>query len=281
MKTLIMKLWALVILIMPFTTNAQQKSLGTIEAYRIQISTDKTTNIIFPLPIVSVDRGNKHILVQKAKGVENILQVKAANDSIKESNLSVITSDGKLTSFIVNYNREPAALNISLVEDNRKGTIFLSNDQVNQAEIEACSKQALYSRKRIGGIHEKNFGIDFTLNGIFIHKNLMYFRIRVENQSNIGYDIDQLRFYIQDQRKAKRTASQEVEVTPVTVFNNSSKILPRETSVMVVSLPKFTIPDKKFLAIQLMEANGGRHLELNIKNRTLFKVAEITLPVVR
>jgi conjugative transposon TraN protein len=281
MKTLIMKLWALVILIMPFTTNAQQKSLGTIEAYRIQISTDKTTNIIFPLAIVSVDRGNKHILVQKAKGVENILQVKAANDSIKESNLSVITSDGKLTSFIVNYNREPAALNISLVEDNRKGTIFLSNDQVNQAEIEACSKQALYSRKRIGGIQEKNFGIDFTLNGIFIHKNLMYFRIRVENQSNIGYDIDQLRFYIQDQRKAKRTASQEVEVTPVTVFNNSSKILPRETAVMVVSLPKFTIPDKKFLAIQLMEANGGRHLELNIKNRTLFKVAEITLPVVR
>jgi conjugative transposon TraN protein len=281
MKTISKIFWAVALFVMSLTGNAQEKVLGTIEAYRIQISTDKTTNIIFPYGIVGVDRGNRHILVQKAKGAENILQVKAANDSIRESNLSVITSDGKLNSFIVSYAKQPVLLNVSLGDDARKGAIFLSPDQIDQAEILACSKQVLHSRKRVGGIHEKNFGIDFRLDGIFIHKNLMYFRMRIENQSNIGYDVDQLRFYILDQKKAKRTASQEVEITPVNLFNNLTKILPRERNTVVVALPKFTIPDKKFLAIQLMENNGGRHLELVIKNRILFKVNQITIPTRR
>ncbi|WP_277014345.1 conjugative transposon protein TraN [Flavobacterium lindanitolerans] len=275
MKTLIMNLWAIILLLVPITIHAQQKTLGAIEPYRVQISTDKTTNIIFPLAIVSVDRGSRHILVQKAKGVENILQVKAANDSIKESNLSVITADGKLSSFIVNYAKEPMTLNVSLENDPRKGTIFLSSDQINQAEIGKYSEQALHSRKRIGGIHQKNFGISFRLSGIFIHDGLMYFRVRIENQSNIGYDIDQLRFYIQDQKKAKRTASQEVEITPVSIYRNTTKIAPLDAVTLVITLPKFTIPDKKYLAVQLMEANGGRHAELEVKNREVMRAAPL------
>ncbi|PZO35066.1 MAG: conjugative transposon protein TraN [Flavobacteriaceae bacterium] len=275
MKAIIKNFWAMVIIsTISLAVNAQQRAnfqLGTVEPYRVQISTDKTTNIIFPLGIVSVDRGNRHILVQKAKGVENILQVKAANDSIKESNLSVITSDGKLNSFIVNYAKDPSVLNVSLIDDPRMGTIFLSSDQINQAEIETYSKQALYCRKRVGGIHGKNFGIGFRLSGLFIYNNLMYFRIRIENQSNIAYDIDQLRFYIRDQKKSKRTASQETEITPVNIYNNTNKVFPLDGSTLVIALPKFTIPDKKYLALQLMEANGGRHLELEVKNREIMR----------
>jgi len=35
--------------------------------------------------------------------------------------------------------------------------------------------------------------------------------------------------------------------------------------------PKFTIPDKKYLFIQIMEKNGGRHLQLRVHNRTIVK----------
>ncbi len=41
-----------------------------IEPYPISISETKTTNVIFPYSIISVDRGSSEILVQKAKGVE-------------------------------------------------------------------------------------------------------------------------------------------------------------------------------------------------------------------
>jgi len=54
----------------------------------------KTTNIIFPYSIVSVDIGSRDVLAQKAKGVENILQIKAARDSFPQTNISIITADG-------------------------------------------------------------------------------------------------------------------------------------------------------------------------------------------
>lgn len=44
----------------------------------LQIGYSKTTSIVFPYPIKSIDKGSADVLVQKAKGVENILLVKAA-----------------------------------------------------------------------------------------------------------------------------------------------------------------------------------------------------------
>lgn len=276
METIKKSILAMLLSVVAFAAQAQQASIlqvNPIEPYRVEITKDKTTNIIFPLAIISVDRGIKDVLAQKAKGVENILQVKAANDSIKETNLTVVTSDGKLNSFILTYSRQPAILNFSLGKNPREGMIFLSPENTNEAEIEAYSRLSAASRKKIGGISEKDSGISFRLNGIYIHGNVMYFRIKIENSSNISYDIDQFRFYIRDEKRAKRTASQEIEVSPVYVHDRVEKITTENT--MVVALPKFTVPDQKYLAIQLMEKNGGRHLELKINNKDLFRALPI------
>jgi hypothetical protein len=48
-----------------------------IEPYPLWVTLNKTTNLIFPYAIKSVDRGSRDVLAQKAKGVENILLVKA------------------------------------------------------------------------------------------------------------------------------------------------------------------------------------------------------------
>lgn len=276
METIKKSFLAILLLVATFTVKGQQASIlqvNSIEPYRVEITKDKTTNIIFPLAIISVDRGNKDVLAQKAKGVENILQVKAANDSIKETNLSVVTSDGKLSSFILTYSKQPAILNFSLGRNPREGMIFLSPEHTNQAEIEAYSKLSAGSSKKIGGISEKDSGISFRLNGIYIHNNVMYFRIKIENSSNISYDIDQLRFYIRDEKRAKRTASQEIEVSPVYLHNSIDKVVAENT--IVVALPKFTIPDQKYLAIQLMEKNGGRHFELKVKNKVIISATPL------
>ena len=47
--------------------------------------------------------------------------------------------------------------------------------------------------------------------GIYIKENVMYYQLRLENQSPIDYDIELLRFYIRDKKKGKRTATQEKE----------------------------------------------------------------------
>jgi hypothetical protein len=62
-----------------------------------------------------------------------------------------------------------------------------------------------------------------------------------------------------------------VEQQPILIHGNSRVIRGVSEQVVVVTLKKFTIPDKKYLALQLMEAGGGRHLSLTVPNRQILK----------
>lgn len=267
------------LLITFFSAQAQQAvgniQFRSIEPYQVAISYLKTTNIIFPHAIVSVDRGSKDVLAQKAKGMENILQIKAAKEGFAETNLTVVTADGKLNSFLIDYADQPSILNLSLNGNQPKNTIFFSPENINQAIVERYAKIAFLSKNKVRRIKDKDFGIRFRMNGLFIQDDVMYMRMNIENQSNINYDIDQLRFFIRDQKKAKRTATQEIELSPVFIYNNTDKIEGQAANTIVFALPKFTIPDKKYLAIQLMEKDGGRHLELHFKNKTIVKAVPL------
>lgn len=246
-----------------------------IETYHVTVAFTKTTNIIFPYAIVSVDIGSRDVLAQKAKGVENILQIKAAKDSFPQTNISIITADGKLTSFLVDYDNQPSVLNLALTGAGRQNTISIPSENINQEQMEHFAKMAAESKAKARGIKDKTFGIHFKLNGIFIHEDIMLLRFNISNQTNINYDIDQLRLYIRDQKKSKRTATQEIEILPVFVQDNTSKVAGQSDNTIVFVVPKFTIPDKKYLAVQLMEKNGGRHLELHVKNKMIVKAVPI------
>src|SRR5688500_18146367 len=67
------------------------------------IAANKTTSLVFPFSIKHVDRGTKDILVQQVKEADNILLVKAATTDFPESNLSVVTSDNSMYTFVVSY----------------------------------------------------------------------------------------------------------------------------------------------------------------------------------
>jgi conjugative transposon TraN protein len=250
---------------------------STIESSDIQIGYSKTTSIVFPYAIKSVDRGSQEVLIQKAKGVDNILLIKAAQPNFAQTNLTVVTADGKLYSYILNYDESCPVLNI--VEDNSKGSnqeILFSSENENQKQIQEYASLALSKKKKLSGLNEDRFYIRLGVNGIFIHGDVIYFRAILNNASRINYDIDQLRFFIRDQKKSKRTASQEIEILPLFATTNV-KTIPDESEVIVVfALPKFTIPEKKYFAIQLIEKNGGRDIELDVKNRELDQVEILT-----
>ena len=64
---------------------------------------------------------------------------------------------------------------------------------------------------------------------------------------------------------------QEQELVPLHIAGNATKVKAYHFSVIVVALPKFTIPDAKLFGIQLMEKNGGRHFQLQLYNRQVLK----------
>ncbi len=227
---------------------AQTDSAGSLSSIVLQITTNKTTSVVFPQIIKSIDRGSKDVLVQKVTGVENVLQVKAAKENFTETNMTVITADGKLYSFVVRYAVEPSQLNIQL---DSSATIF----------------ERIAGKKRsVAGVRNSTGEMIFLLKGIYIQTNLLYYQLELQNLSNISYDIGLLRFYIKDKKQSKRTASQELEQIPLSVYGNTESVAAQSKQVMVVALPKFTIPDKKRFYIQVMEKNGGRHLQLKVTN---------------
>jgi conjugative transposon TraN protein len=263
---------ATVIFFLHLNTQAQTvnevPNADVIPSFPLAICFTKTTNLVFPFKIKSVDRGSKDLLVQIAKGVENVLQLKAAKENFEETNLSVITSDGKLYSFIVCYSGQPGVLNLHFAKDSSviKEPPLQFQGVGNEAIMEMDAKNIMEQKRSVSGIKDKKYGMRMRLTGLFIRNDVLYFQIQLQNRSNISYDIDMVHFIIKDKRQARRTASQELPVQPLYMYGNNISIKADASQSLVYALPKFTIPDKKWFYVQMIEHNGGRHLQLNISN---------------
>jgi conjugative transposon TraN protein len=245
------------------------------QPFPLELTTLKTTHLVFPYDIVSVDKGSRDILAQKAKGVSNILRVKAQVADFHSTSLTVITSDGKLYGFTVDYAAEPLQLTIAFTGANSGPNASLDQFQPNQAELSRLAGRVKAQPKHIRSIKGKNSGSALALHGIYIHQEVMFYRLEMTNSAQISYDIGSLRFFIRDKKRAKRTAVQQLEIRPVYIKGDTAVIAGESAHSFVYALPKFTIPDKKYLAIELMEKNGGRHLELDISGKTLLRARAV------
>jgi len=266
-----------ILLILQYNFSFSQSQIAiyhtiSIEPTYLTLTYSKTTNLIFPSAIKSVDRGSPDVLAQKAIGVENVLLVKAGRENFKQTNLSVITANNKLYSFVVDYVSNPSSLTI-LVADNptpKEVTPSLLSHR-NERELQKAARKILKEGPMFPNLKDHKFKIQFHLKGLYIKDDLIFCPVEIKNSSFIDYDIALLRFFIRDTKRVKRTATQEVEIHPVYRYGDASVVKGRSTQMLVFALPKFTIPDKKHLTIQLMERNGGRHLQLKVRNRTLVK----------
>jgi conjugative transposon TraN protein len=245
-----------------------------IRTYPLEITFNKTSSLIFPTIIKNVDRGSKDVLAQKAKGMGNVLQVKAGRVHFPETSLTIITADGTLHQFTVNYADEPSVLNLNLDSAQQEGTNnrpILFENEMTESDFQKHADYIIDSRRQFRFHQTGKYKVVLGLKAIFIRNNTLFFHVVGKNTSNINYTIEFLRFYIRDSKRIKRTASQEVEIKPFFINQESEEIKGKSVNEWVFALDKFTIPEAKHLVIEMFEHNGGRHLFLPIKNRTLVK----------
>ena len=249
---------------------------GTIDQ-SLEVSFNKTTSIVFPYGITSVDRGSRNILAQKVNGVENVLQLKAGMKNFPETNLTVITADGKLHHFTVNYADETAKQTITIADTDINAnheSLILVKDAVNARDIKLLSEKVLI-QPNFKVEKEKGYGMAMTLQSIHVAEDIIFYKLQIRNKTAINFDIKSLKFYIRDRKKVKRTSSQEIEAVPVFILNQKEKIDGYGSAEMVFALRKFTIPDGKSLHIDLFEQSGGRNLKLKLSNSGILKARPI------
>ena len=124
-------------------------------------------------------------------------------------------------------------------------------------------------------MREQISGIEFEINNIFIHNDILLFRISLRNRTQINYTIDFMRLYIQDAKKSKKTAIQQLEQNVLFTFDYPENIPAHEKRTFIVAVNKFTIPDKKRIVIEIQEKNGGRHFFYKLKNKSILESEEV------
>lgn len=255
-------------------------ALGKIQPYRMEVTYDKTSHLIFPTAIRYVDLGSEYLIAGKAEDAENVLRVKATvRDFEPETNFSVITNDGRFYSFDVYYSSYPEALSYDLLTmqkavDKTNGNDVLFEELGNNSpSLAGLLLETIYKKDKriVKHIGAKSFGIQFMLKGIYIHNGKYYFHTELRNRTNVPFQIDFINFKVVDKKVAKRTVVQERPMIPLRTYKPLDEIGGKTTEQNVYLLDQFTIADDKLLLIEIFEKNGGRHQTLQVENSDLIK----------
>ena len=259
-----------------------------IPPHGLEVTYNKTVHIIFPSEVRYVDLGSPNLIAGKADGAENVIRVKATVRNFQnETNMSVITEDGGFYTFNVKYAEEPLLLNVEMCDFIHDGEAV--NRPNNAMEIylkELGNESPMLVRLIMKSIHRQNkrevkhigckrFGIQYILKGIYTHNGLLYFHTEIKNQSNVPFDVDYITWKIVDKKVAKRTAVQEQVILPLRAQNYVTCVPGKKKERTVFTMSKFTIPDDKYLVVELHEKNGGRHQSFTVENEDLVRATTI------
>ncbi|SET97074.1 conjugative transposon protein TraN [Hymenobacter actinosclerus] len=249
---------------------------GRLPTTALQVSEQKTTHLVFPYPVTYVDLGSPGIMASKATGAENIVRVKAAGKSFAETNMTVLTSNGRLYLFTVSYQHDPKVLSLDMgaasppLTAGESGEAILSNSPIAQGSLDAYSTQAL----AWGGSAASESANQLTVRAgaVGYRQETLFIPLHLANKSNVTYDVDFVKFYIQDKKVAKRTAEQAIEIGPIYVYNGRQRKIDAQGQLeQVYVFKKFTIPEQKQLIVEVYEKGGGRNIKLRLSNSDLLK----------
>lgn len=256
-----------------------------LEPYKMQVTYNKTSHLLFPSPIRYVDLGSDLLIANKAEPIGNVLRIKSAvRDFEEETNFSVITEDGKFYNFDVYYSSYPDALSYDLLKQQRSreqqyaADVLFEDLKGSSSSLTELLMETLYERsgRTIKHIASKSYGIQFSVRALHVNDNKFYFTLEVKNSSNISYDIDLINFKIVDKKNLKRTVVQDKLLEPVRVYFPTMTVSHHSDLAAVYLLDQFTLLKDQVLEIEILEKNGGRHQKVQLQNKDLINARPIS-----
>lgn len=278
-----------VIVMAALQTYAQKINLATgvkkSDLPVVYLPENVSIHFISPGPITYVDISTKNILGDLP--VKNILRIKSLLDSARRTS-SPADSDAVITivgeKFIAQYH--------VLLTAQRNGGAIETNIEIQPGETRpldfpgvSLSQQELknYAVRLIDKKPEKHlqkakaFGIKANLNHIYTLGDYIFLDISYENSTNLKYEIDEMRFKIEDKKVTKATTVQSYEIKPDLVLFDIPFFKKHYRNIYVFK--KFTFPGNKQLHVELSEKQlSGRVINLQIPYKDILEADIIPLP---
>jgi conjugative transposon TraN protein len=244
-------------------------------SYNIEITTNKTTHIIFPSKVVYVDVGNQSVIVDKADNIENIIRVKATGIFTEETTITVIDDTGGYYSFLANFNSNPQKLSINIASNREAELNFAEKngllktmaalEEKDISEIKYQANNVYEKRAYIKHLQMHRYKVNFEVEGIYYNNDLLYLSLSIENNSFIPYEVNFIKMYVKDREKSRRTSYQELEIKSLYQTGDELiKVAEKQKVKSVFVIPKLTITPDKIFYIECIEKAGGRHLNIEM-----------------
>lgn len=249
-----------------------QANNGTLyqkDLKKIYINDDISFHFVSPEPIQYVDISTGSI--QGDIPIKNICRIKAVPDSLSSSNwdtsLGVVTIVGQ--KFIAQYdiiltsNQEYLETQTEILPVDTN-PLDVGAPALSANELKEFSLLAYKNKKSSYSISNTEHDITGSVNNIYTVDDYVILDITYINKSNLRFELDQVKFTIEDEKILKATNVQEIEVEPVYQLYEVPAFKRRFRNIYV--LEKFSIPGNKVLSIELTESQiSGRRLILEVE----------------
>ena len=237
-----------------------------------------TMALFFPSEIKQGITGSEHFVFTYNREKEQnlgLLQAVKGNPS----NLLVITTDGKVYSYILKYAEHLENPNrfISVQESigdaerepkeemEPREDLDLNISVNDSLELLRRSCESLLNLPEEKHIRKKEEGIVLSLKNLKYHGDNVFLQFEIENKSGVRFDFDYLKIFKINGNKKRNSSYQELPLEPVYVYNKPSQILPNTKVKMVYVVPKFNIAKSEKMTVRLQELHTNRNLELRWK----------------
>ena len=114
-------------------------------------------------------------------------------------------------------------------------------------------------------------GMELGLQGIYLKDEVLWFALKARNNSPITYTPEYIRWFIRDRRVFRRSAVQELPLTPL-YQPEQAPITGDSTQSSWTGFRPFTLAKDKELVIEVGEKNGGRVLQLVLRDKQWLKI---------
>ena len=234
----------------------------------VDLSTQKLTG---DLPTTNIAR----IKITDSPESNETEKIKKQTTFISGQNIGVITVVGQ--SFIAQYkviyrNSENlnTVTNIHIQPENMQPIEFnkmvFSNLELRKFAMDIIQKKSEEHPIR----EEKNLKLNVQLNNVYVMSDYIFLDMTFKNNSNLSYDIEDLKFSIEDKKIYKATNNQSIEMTPIFQLNPQKHFRKNFRNIYVFK--KFTFPNSKVMMIRLIEEQlSGRTIEMKINYSDILK----------
>jgi conjugative transposon TraN protein len=242
----------------------------------LEISKGISLHIISPEPIQFVDLSTNNLTGDLP--AENIARIKitdvlesdssAIKKNIDINNLGVITivCQSFMAQYKINYLdfERKAVTNIQIQPEDMQPLEY-PKLAFSSTELQKFSLDIL--RKKMVGkpIREvKNLKLTMQINNVYVVNDYIFLDMTFLNSTNLGYDIDAIKFSVEDKKIYKATNNQSIALEPVYQLYRQKEFKKNYRNIYVFK--KFTYPNSKLMKIRLLEEQlSGRAIEMKVK----------------